>query len=69
MASLRDIVRNYPEHQGSTKLLSCLSEITETPIFHGNFAIEITYKIPQKVKKGGIFTEQVFVTETGYCNI
>ena len=34
--------------QGFTKWLYRLSEITETPISHGNFSLEITYKIPQK---------------------
>ena len=34
--------------QGSTKWLSRLSKITETPISHGNFSLEIMYKMPQK---------------------
>ena len=32
--------------QGSTKWFSWLSEITETPISHRNFFLEIRYKIP-----------------------
>ena len=34
--------------QVSTKWLSRLSAITETPISHGNFSLEIKYKISKK---------------------
>ena len=47
------------KHQGSTKFLTLLSKIPETPISHGNFSQKIIYKIP---KKG------IFVRETIYCN-
>ena len=47
------------KHQGSTKLLYMFSEITETPISHGNFSLKIMYKIQRK---------GIFVRETIYCN-
>ena len=46
------------KHQGSTNLLSLLSDITETLISHGNFYLKIMYKIPKKC---------IFVRETIYC--
>ena len=66
-----------PCHQGSANWLSWLSEITENPISHGNFSLEIMYKIP----KTGYFqhkkflsqkqvnvTKKLSVTETNFLN-
>ena len=63
--------------QGSTKV-SRVSKITETPIFHGNFSLEIMYKCP---KKGFFYRtsfghrskllyqkKNFFVTEMNLCN-
>ena len=49
-----------------TKWLSRLSEIPETPISHGNFSLEITYKIPPKgyfLQNKFLFKKQVIVTQ------
>ena len=58
-------VSEVVSEQGSTKWVSWVSEITETPISHGNFSLEITYKMP---KKRAFLTEHGLVTETRYCN-
>ena len=52
--------------QGFTKWLSWLSEITETPIYHGNFSLKIMYKMPKKGYFGPnkfLSQKQVIVTE------
>ena len=51
-------------HLFSVTWVSWLSKITENYIFHGNFSVEITYKVAQKRL---FLTEQDFVTETNYC--
>ena len=47
------------KHQAFTKLLSLFSEISETPISHGNSSLKIMCKIPKKY---------ILVAETIYCN-
>ena len=66
------------KHQGSTKLLYMLSEITETHISHQKISLKIMYKIPKKSffsekrfivtqkLKPISFTKIVYVTEPSY---
>ena len=63
--------------QGSTKWLSWLSEILETPISQGNFFLEILYKIPKPwysghkkflSQKQGNVTQNISMTETNFLH-
>ena len=49
----------FGRQQDSTKWLSRLSEITETPISNGNFSLELMCKIP----KTGYFGHNKFLSE------
>ena len=51
--------------QGSTKLLSWLSEITETSISHENFSLEKMRKKPKNIHFG---PKQVSVTENSFSH-
>ena len=44
---------------GLHKVVILLSEITETPISHGNFSLEITYEMP----KNGYFWQNKFLSQ------
>ena len=60
--------------EGSTEWVYWISKITEDPISHGNFSLEITYKMSKK----GVFdqanfchrikylSQKIFVTEKTY---
>ena len=64
--------------QGSTKWLSQLSGITDTPVSQGNFSLEYTHGKPKKmdfwhkqfsVRDNKFLSQkQVSVTESGFCH-
>ena len=67
----RSVHHDHLQQQGSTNLLSLLSEITETPTSHGNFSWEFRYKKPKKCNylSQKVFLQQKPVTERSFCDI